>query len=170
MKYTVSIGPHAVEVEIGQDSVKLDGQEVAARLETVGVGPLRYLTMEGSVTPMAVEQRGEGGDDGWTVQVAGRAWPVEVLDWRARQLREMARSEGAAVGRLVTAPMPGRLLRWEVEEGQPVGRGTGLVVLEAMKMENEIRAVGAGVVRRILVAAGIVVEKGTPLVEIGPTS
>ncbi len=167
MKYTVSIGPHAVEVEIGQDSVKLDGQEVAARLETVGVGPLRHLTMEGSVTPMAVEQ----GDDGWTVQVAGRAWPVEVLDERARQLREMARSDGAAGGGgLVKAPMPGLVLRWEVEEGQPVGRGTGLVVLEAMKMENEIRAVGSGVVRRILVAAGTVVEKGTPLVEIGPTS
>ncbi len=169
MKYTVSIGPHAVEVEIGQDSVKLDGQEVAARLETVGVGPLRYLTMEGSTTPIVVEQ-GEG-DNGCTVQVAGRAWPVEVLDERARQLRQMARSDGVAGGGgLVKAPMPGRVLRWEVEEGQQVGRGTALVVLEAMKMENEIRAVGAGVVRRILVAAGTVVEKGTPLVEIGPTS
>ncbi len=51
-----------------------------------------------------------------------------------------------------------------------MGRGTGLVVLEAMKMENEIRAGGAGVVQRILVAAGTAVEKGTPLVEIGPTS
>ncbi|MCH7475204.1 MAG: hypothetical protein IIA27_11070 [Gemmatimonadetes bacterium] len=126
--------------------------------------------MEGSTTPMVVEQGGE--HDGWTVQVAGRAWPVEVLDERAMQLREMARrSDGAAGGGgLVKAPMPGLVLRWEVEEGQSVGRGTGLVVLEAMKMENEIRAVGVGVVRRILVAAGTAVEKGTPLVEIGPSS
>ncbi len=170
MKYTVSVGPHAVEVEIGQHWVKLDGQEVPARLETVGVGPLRYLTMEGSTTPMVVEQGGE--HEGWTVQVAGRAWPVEVLDERAMQLREMARrsDEAPGGGGLVKAPMPGLVLRWEVEEGQSVGRGTGLVVLEAMKMENEIRAVGVGVVRRILVAAGTAVEKGTPLVEIGPSS
>ena len=57
----MSFGSHTVEVEILQDSVKLDGQDVAARLETVGVGPLRYLTMEGSTTPMAVEQGGGGG-------------------------------------------------------------------------------------------------------------
>ncbi len=167
----MSIGSHTAEVEIGRDSVKLDGQEVAARLETVGVGPLRYLTMEGSTTPMAVERGEVGGDDGWTVQVVGRAWPVEVLDERARHLREMARpSDGPGGGGLVKAPMPGLVLRWEVEEGQSVDRGMGLVVLEAMKMENEIRAGGAGVVQRILVPAGTAVEKGTPLVEIGPTS
>jgi len=64
--------------------------------------------------------------------------------------------------------MPGLVLRLEVEEGQAVRIGTGLLVLEAMKMENEIRAVEVGVVRKILVRAGQAVEKGAVLVEISP--
>jgi pyruvate carboxylase subunit B len=63
--------------------------------------------------------------------------------------------------------MPGLVLRVEVEVGQPVVPGSGLVVLEAMKMENEIRAPGPGRVRAVLVKAGQTVEKGSPLVELG---
>jgi pyruvate carboxylase subunit B len=58
----------------------------------------------------------------------------------------------------------------EVSEGEPVARGSGLVVLEAMKMENEIRAPVAGIVTRIHAVAGRAVEKGAPLVEVGPSS
>ena len=66
--------------------------------------------------------------------------------------------------------MPGMILRLEVEEGQAVTRGVGLVVLEAMKMENEIRAPEDGVVVRIHAEPGRAVEKGAPLVELGPSS
>jgi len=65
-----------------------------------------------------------------------------------------------------STPMPGLVLRLEVDEGQSVTPGMGLVVLEAMKMENEIRAQSAGTVRRIHVKTGQAVEKGTPLLEI----
>jgi biotin carboxyl carrier protein len=57
-----------------------------------------------------------------------------------------------------------------VELGQRVNGGGGLVVLEAMKMENEIQASQDGVVTRIYVEPGSVVEKGAPLVELGPSS
>jgi pyruvate carboxylase subunit B len=60
--------------------------------------------------------------------------------------------------------MPGLVVRLLVRPGQTVRTGEGLVVLEAMKMENELKAAGPGVVDRIEVAAGQVVEKGTPLV------
>ncbi|TNF74372.1 MAG: acetyl-CoA carboxylase biotin carboxyl carrier protein subunit [Acidobacteria bacterium] len=63
--------------------------------------------------------------------------------------------------------MPGRVVALLVEEGQEVESGDGLVVLEAMKMENEIRAETAGVVRKILVSEGQAVEGGDPLFEIG---
>jgi biotin carboxyl carrier protein len=63
--------------------------------------------------------------------------------------------------------MPGRVVSLMVEEGQEVADGEGLVVLEAMKMENEIRAETAGVVRKILVTEGQTVEGGDPLFEIG---
>jgi pyruvate carboxylase subunit B len=61
--------------------------------------------------------------------------------------------------------MPGLVLRLEVERGQAVRRGDGLVIVEAMKMENELKAESNGVVDRIHVAPGQPVEKGALLVE-----
>ena len=64
----------------------------------------------------------------------------------------------------VRAPMPGLVLKLEVEPGDVVHEGTGLVVLEAMKMENEIFATGEAVVEEIHVEAGVAVSKGQLLV------
>jgi pyruvate carboxylase subunit B len=61
--------------------------------------------------------------------------------------------------------MPGLIVRLEVTEGQTVSAGQGVVIMEAMKMENELRADGGGIVSRIRVAVGQAVEKGTVLVE-----
>ena len=70
----------------------------------------------------------------------------------------------------VKAPMPGLVVRVEVSEGQVVEIGEGLVVVEAMKMENELRALHKGVVEAVHVRAGDRVEKGTPLVTLSPQS
>ena len=178
MKYAVLVGSQEVEVEITGEQIVVGGKVVDAHLETLPQGPMRDLVMDGTTTRMAV-----GYEQGyWMVQVDGRSWSVEVVDERAQQIRAMAPGGdgggGGGGGRgsvrdgagLVKAPMPGLVLRWQVEEGQLVQSGSGLVVLEAMKMENQIRASGGGVVRRILVQSGTAVEKGTPLLEIGPAS
>ena len=68
---------------------------------------------------------------------------------------------------LVTAPMPGKVLRVLVKEGESVKTGQGLLVLEAMKMENEIPAPRNGVVKKIHVKEGDTVNTGDPLIEIG---
>jgi len=68
----------------------------------------------------------------------------------------------------VTAPMPGRVVKVLVVEGQRVKAGAGLVVVEAMKMENEIAAPRDGSVAQVLVRAGDRVEREAPLVELGP--
>ena len=73
-----------------------------------------------------------------------------------------------AAGGPVRAPMPGLVVRVEVTVGQEVAAGTGLVVVEAMKMENELRAHSRGLVEQIHVEAGQRVEKGAPLVTLGP--
>src|SRR2546422_4321868 len=65
------------------------------------------------------------------------------------------------------APMPGLVVRVEVADGQRVDAGAGLVVVEAMKMENELRAPRAGMVQTVHVAVGQAVEKGMPLVTLG---
>ncbi len=90
---------------------------------------------------------------------------VEALDERTREIQALAgKRPGPAGGRTVMAPMPGLVVRIEVAAGQPVAAGTGLVVVEAMKMENELRAPQPGVVATVHVEVGQAVEKGAPLV------
>ncbi len=166
MKYDVVVGGHAFVVEV-EDGLTVDGRAVTGHLHPVPHTPRSHLEMDGRVTAVALTR----ADETWEVQVGGRVWVVDVVDERTRQLRAMA-GEDKRPGRggVVKAPMPGMILRLEVEEGQAVTRGVGLVILEAMKMENEIRAPEDGVVVRIHAKPGRAVEKGTPLVELGPSS
>lgn len=71
-----------------------------------------------------------------------------------------------AAGEVVKSPMPGSILKINVSEGQKVNEGDVLLILEAMKMENEVIAPKAGTVAQIAVAKGAVVETGAPLLVI----
>lgn len=71
-----------------------------------------------------------------------------------------------AAGEVVKSPMPGNILKINVSQGQKVNEGDVLIVLEAMKMENEIVATKSGTVAQIVTAKGAVVENGAPLVVI----
>lgn len=98
--------------------------------------------------------------------MAGEQVDVEVVDERTRHIRSLtAGAERPAGGGVVRAPMPGLVVRVFVEPGAAVAAGAGLLVLEAMKMENELRAPVAGVVRAVRVEPGQAVEKGESLVE-----
>ena len=96
----------------------------------------------------------------------GRTSEVELVA-PLEHLAEQAHGESGRRGRVVVAAyMPGRVVSVLVGEGDAVESGRSLVVLEAMKMQNEIRADRPGVVRRVHVAAGQAVENGDPLVEL----
>jgi pyruvate carboxylase subunit B len=154
MRYTVTVAGRSVEVNLAQET---------AALHAVAGTPLRQLIMDGRSDLFAVVRT----ETGWQVSRAGEHWDVQVVDERTRALQEMTGAGKARTGdQTIKAPMPGLVLRLEVEEGQVVTPGVGLVVREAMKMENEIRAHSAGTVRRIHVKTGQAVEKGTPLLEI----
>ena len=77
-----------------------------------------------------------------------------------------APAAAAADGESVKSPMPGNVLKICVSQGQKVSEGDVLIILEAMKMENEVVSTKSGTVARILVNAGAVVETGSPLVVI----
>ena len=77
-----------------------------------------------------------------------------------------AAASGLAAGEVVKSPMPGNVLKINVTQGQKVSEGDVLIILEAMKMENEVVSTKAGTVAQIVVAQGAVVETGSPLVVI----
>ena len=77
-----------------------------------------------------------------------------------------APAAGLAAGEIIKSPMPGNVLKINVTPGQKVGEGDVLIILEAMKMENEVVSTKAGTVAQIVVAQGAVVETGSPLVVI----
>ena len=163
MKYFVRIAERDVEVEIVGPDVRVDGEAFPAVLVQVPGTPLYELVSERHSRSYALVR----DERGWLVQRGGEVWAAEVTDERSRALEALRGKRGAAdAPGLVRAPMPGLVLRVEVEAGQQVAAGGGLVVLEAMKMENEIRASGAGTVKAVLVEVGQAVEKWAPLVEV----
>ena len=173
MKYYVRIGepPRTVEVEVAGAQVTVDGKTFEAHLATVPGTPLCHLLLGNESWTVAVQPVEDGDSAGgwrWTLGVAGERVAVEVIDERTRQIGALtgARPVVPASGTVV-APMPGLVVRVHVVAGQQVEAGTGLVVVEAMKMENELRAVRAGVVSQVHVDVGQVVEKGAPLVTVG---
>jgi len=163
VKYCVTIQGQEQEVEVNGDEIRLNGEPFEARLISVPGTPLRRLQLDGSSRIYAMV----GSGDGWTVLADGEIHSVVVEDERTRQLRKVTgQSDRHEHGGVVKAPMPGMVLRLEVEVGQTVAQGAGVAVLEAMKMENEIKAPAAGVVSAIPVEAGQAVEKGAVLVEL----
>lgn len=163
MKYFVTIGARQVAVEVDGDRVALNDEVVVASLQVLPGTPLRLLTVDGRPRVLAVEPLGKGA---WGLGWAGERSEVEVVDERARHIRSLAaRPDHPAAGAQLIAPMPGLVVRLEVEPGQTVPPGGGVLVLEAMKMENELRSPAGGRVRAVLVRPGQPVEKGQVLVE-----
>ena len=97
------------------------------------------------------------------VSVNGQAFPARLVDPRAFARRGRGASGGGA-SRHITTAMPGRVVRLLVKPGDRVTAGQGLVVVEAMKMENELRAPADAIVREIKVAEGATVEAGAILI------
>ena len=97
--------------------------------------------------------------------------PFRVESEMARALRTASGGEGTGEGDgTVASPMPGRVVKYLVSEGDHVSAGQGVVVIEAMKMENELKATVDGVVIRCFARAEDLVESGAPLIEIAPAS
>ena len=166
MKYIVTIEGREIPVEVDGREVRVGGRMIEAHLSPIPGTPLRHLLAGAESLTLAMGRQEEGL---WEVQFHGAQYRVEVMDERTRHIRSLtsgpARQDGAAQ---LKAPMPGLVVRILVEPGQAVEPGQGLVVLEAMKMENELKARSGAKIRAVPVAAGQAVEKGQILVEFEP--
>lgn len=166
MKFTATIDGRSIEVDVDGDRVTIDGRTYSASLGRIAGTPLHQLLLDGRPTALALEARGRGR---WALTASGERWEAEVLDERARHIRSLTGSADqrrSAEG--LKAPMPGLVVRVQVRPGDSVAAGAGLVVLEAMKMENELKAASAGTIKAVRVAPGQAVEKGQILIEFLP--
>jgi biotin carboxyl carrier protein len=149
MKRQIVVNGHAIEihpaelqavheVEPGVYSVLYEGRSYEAR-----------------VTPAA---------SGFNVEIRGHRFQTEVFD--PRSIRAGAKAPLSGGRHNITAAMPGKVVRVLVNEGQPVEAGQGLIVVEAMKMQNEMKAAKPGQVAQIKVRDGDTVAAGDVLIAI----
>ncbi len=182
MKYIVEIGSDRRSVSVGEDQVEIDGVKLEASLTRIEGTPVALLRIGRSVHRVLLKRvtvsaggstagRGSARRGGYTINVSGEHFEVTALDERTRHIMDLTASQAGSSGpEPVVAPMPGLIVRVSVSVGDRVGAGQGVVVMEAMKMENELRASGDGVVTAVLATAGAAVEKGAVLVELSELS
>ena len=154
--------PVEVERAGGGYRVKIGDRWITADL--VDAGPyLRSLRLEDGTQHAFAHHR-----DGTTHEISLQASTVHVDVIDPLSLKRKRREDEMGGTGIVKALMPGRIVRVFVETGATVRKGAGLVVLEAMKMENEIQAPADGVVDQIFVKPGDTVESGADLVHVAP--
>lgn len=165
MKYFVRVGDEDHEVVLDGEGIQIDGTHVIASVSPADATPIRTVSIGQEIHRVVVRRGAERGS--YTLWLDGFRFEVEALDERARAIRELSKASSAPTGPApLVAPMPGLIVRVSVKPGDEVRAGQGLVVMEAMKMENELRAVAAGRVRAVLAQPGTAVEKGALLVEL----
>jgi biotin carboxyl carrier protein len=169
VKYYVTIEDRVVEIEVEDTATGLTAT-IEGRLYRLDLRPtsgdaLFSLMVEHASHEVLVEEA-EGGME---VIVGGQLFHILVQDEWQRRLANIQRKGAVETGQTVLrAPMPGQVVRTEVEPGAVVKRGQGLVILSAMKMENEIRSPRDGRVVAVHVAEGDKVEQNADLITIGP--
>jgi biotin carboxyl carrier protein len=168
MKFSITIRgqEHTLEI-VRADGLtfRFDGTEFPAEVAEVQAGVysvlLRGRSFQVRVEPGGPDQVENGVSTPYSVQVDGASYAVSIRDPR-RWSRD--RNRVALAGKQnVSAPMPGKVVRVLVQEGQPVEAGQGLLVVEAMKMQNEIKSAKAGSVQKVLVQEGQPVNAGETL-------
>ena len=165
MKYVVQLNEERKSVSLDSSGVGYETEPVAhAELSDIEGSPVRMVKIGTNVYRVVVQKR--QGRGRYTLWVDGYRYETEALDERTRAIRDLSAASAGPVGPApILAPMPGLIVRVNVKVGDTVEAGQGIVVMEAMKMENELRASAPGTVKLIHAVVGSAVEKGTVLIE-----
>jgi len=162
----ISIDGRERIVEINDVGVRVDGQAVDIEIREAEAG-VWILRRGGEQTVAQVD--GRGGKLAVEIRRPGRDAVVvaaEVSDARRTTITAPARAAGGAAPITVRSPIPGRLIKLLVKAGDAVAAGQTLVVLEAMKMENELGAPRAGRIAEVRCSEGAAVEAGQDLITV----
>lgn len=162
VKYIASVKGTEFTIEIDQDQgIMIDGEPVEVDFRRLEAGGITSLLLDNRSIAATVEDR----RDHWDVLIEGELYSVKVEDERAYRLNRQRGGELGADGEaVVTSPMPGIIVSVPVAEGDAVSFGDKVVILESMKMENELKAPCNGIVSQVNVGKGDSVEKDQPLV------
>ncbi len=164
MKYYATIDDQTFEIEINQQgAVCVDGEYEVVDFQNISGSSIYSLLLDNASFEALVEAR----DDCYEVLVQGTLYRVRVEDERDRRMARATRSFAPPEGEIaIKAPMPGLVVNVPVHEGQAVKAGDVLVVLESMKMENDLKAPRDGIVSQVRVESGQSVEQHETLVSI----
>ena len=166
MRYHVTVGDITFEVDVDSEEVRVDGDRIRASPPEL-VSPNLYSFLVDGASHTVLAER--GGSGVWDLQLRGRRYRVDVVDERMKAMRNAGSVASLVNGpEPLRAPMPGLVVRVEVEEGELVEAGHGLLVVGAMKMENSLTTLVEGRVGTIHVVAGQTVERNEVLIDMLP--
>ena len=157
MKYITTVEGKEFAVEIVDDKhINVNGRIYEVDFESVSGQPVYSMILDGKSHESYVAR----GDESWQVLLRGRLYPVIVEDEREKRLRAAAGGGVAETGEyILKAPMPGLVVAIPVNEGQEVKKGQVILILESMKMQNELKSPRDGIINRVKVKTGESVEQ-----------
>lgn len=157
MKYVTTISDKQYVIEINtENQITVDGRVLTVDLEEVHGLNLVSLLLEDNSYEAIIEE----ADQHWQVLLNGQRYEITVQDERAVRLAKTAGATTAQSGDFtLKSPMPGLVVAVPVNEAQAVTKGTVLLILESMKMQNEFRSPIDGIVQRIRVQPGQTIEQ-----------
>jgi biotin carboxyl carrier protein len=165
MKYITKIGERTFAVEVIDDRhVLLDGTAYEVDFTSIGEQPVFSLLINGRSYEAHAVRQGEG----WQILLHGQMYEASVEDEQAVRALALAHPTTTETGEFyLRSPMPGLIVRFLVSVGQTVEKGAPLIILESMKMQNELRSKKAGIVREIRAEPNQTVEQNQVLIVIG---
>jgi acetyl/propionyl-CoA carboxylase alpha subunit len=157
MRYVTTIDDREFLIEILDDNhVSVDGAIYEVDFESLSDQPVHSLLVDGKSYEAYISPR----DIGWGVLLHGTRYILQVEDEREKRLRAGFGGGPAVTGEFhLKSPMPGLVVSIPVSEGQSVSTGDVLVILESMKMQNELKSPRDGTITRLRVKPGDNVER-----------
>ena len=164
MKYVTTIDNQEFQIEVVDERhIRIGDRLLEVDFESVSGQPVFSLIFDGKSYESFVYQ----GEEGWDVLLRGRQYQVKVVDEREKRLKDAAGGGAVEGGEFhLKAPMPGLVVAVLIEEGQEVKKGQVMLILESMKMQNELKAPRDGIVGRVRVKAGESVEQRQTLLSV----
>lgn len=164
MKYITTVDGKEFEVEVVDEKhIRIGGRLLAVDFESVNGQPVFSVIIDGKSYESFISE----SDEGWQVLMRGKQYQITVEDEREKRLKAAAGGGVAEGGEFnLKAPMPGLVVAIPVAEGEEIKKGQVLIILESMKMQNELKSPKDGIVERIRVKAGESVEQKQALLSV----